>query len=99
MIRLDYIHAVSSLKRLEKLEDFCKDNGFSFGIFEDGSLYVEETTHDETLWWGRIFENGICETYFYRNDNKHLKPVLMNIFKELVIANEVYFAVDMEVPD
>lgn len=79
------------LTGLSKLEEFCNKYKYSYGLFEDGSLYVEGYEDNETRWWGRIFETGEMEVNFYRKSNEHLRPTLTKIFQDIIKDNPVPF--------
>lgn len=90
-IVMDNRNAVNSLSGLSELEAFCIEHHYSYGLYEDGSLYVEGYEDNETHWWGRIFETGVIEIYFYRKSNEQLRPTLKKIFQDILDLNPKHF--------
>lgn len=86
----DMFRIQSTLTHLDELHEFCAENKFGYGMHIDGSVYISEDS-GPGYWWGRLFENGIAEDYFYLDKYKPLKPILINIFSDLRKNNPQYF--------
>lgn len=88
---LEFSQLHLTCNHLSSLHDFCEFYGFGYGMYEDGSVYVSESTNKSTSWWGRLFPTGVIETNFYQTDRQHLNPILSEIFYRLRETNKNQF--------
>lgn len=90
----DMFRIHKELTHLDQLHDFCAEHNFGYGMHEDKSVYVSEKRIDSDYWWGRLFENGVAEEYFFLDEYKHLRPILKSILENLRDVNPQHFKGD-----
>ena len=84
-IARDLFRAHKILSDLNELHEFCANYSFSYGMHPDGSVYILDFGENdaEGLWWARLFNHRLIETYFWEKKYHHLGPVVEAILLRL----------------